>query len=381
MRILHRYLLTSTALAALGGVALFVFVLITGNAMRDIIGLLADGQISIDLFVKLLLMLVPYAVSFAMPLGMLVGILLVMGRLSSSQELTALRASGQSLLQITSPVLLIALCGTFLCAWINAFYAPTARAQYKAIVSDIVRNDPLSFIIPLTFIHDFPGYVIYVGQRDGTQLRDLWLWELDERNRAVRLLRARSGEFSYDAEGDALVITLISGFTELRDQRDPDNLRAIQPTLSFSNATIRLPLENVLAAGRRSRDLNALNFIELHERRTELIAERSLAEDPAIKDALYAQQIRAQYFMSRSLAMAASIFALTLIGIPLGIQASRSETYANAGLALILALGYYTLLVFIDWTQRTPQLRPDLLIWLPNYVCVLCGGILMWRQR
>lgn len=367
-------------MAAFGGVALFVFVLITGNAMRDIIGLLADGQISFELFLQLLLMLVPYAVSFAMPLGMLVGILLIMGRLSSSQELTAMRASGLSLMQISSPVFFVALCGALLCAWINAFYAPTARAQYKSIVSDIVRNDPLSFIVPLTFIHDFPGYVIYVGGREGTQLSNLWLWELDDRNRAVRLLRARSGDFSYDATGDALVLTLISGFTELRDQRDPDNLRAMQPTLSFSNATVRLPLENVLAAGRRSRDLNALNFTELLDRRTELLTAQATA-DPDLSEQLYAQQIRAQYFMSRSIAMAASIFALTMIGIPLGIHANRSETYANAGLALLLALGYYTLMVFIDWTQRSPQLRPDLLIWLPNWFCLVTGAILMWRQR
>ena len=57
------------------------------------------------LFAELLWLLVPYAFSFAMPLGVLIGILLTMGRLSANQELTALKAAGISLYSIAAPVL------------------------------------------------------------------------------------------------------------------------------------------------------------------------------------------------------------------------------------------------------------------------------------
>ena len=48
-----------------------------------------------------------------------------------------------SLWAIASPVLFVALCGSLLAAYINTIHAPSARASYKGILKDLVRNDPL----------------------------------------------------------------------------------------------------------------------------------------------------------------------------------------------------------------------------------------------
>ncbi|MEY3000077.1 MAG: hypothetical protein RL648_291, partial [Verrucomicrobiota bacterium] len=240
MKILTFHLIRSVTLTSLAGIGVFVFILITGNALRDIVGLFAEGVLPLHFFRDLLLLLVPYAFSFAMPLGVLIAILLVMGRLSANQEWTALRAAGISLWAVAAPVLFVALCGSLLAAYINAVHAPAARASYRAILNDLIREDPLRFIVPRAFIHDFPGYVLYVGEKEDDRMRQFWLWELDSQQRAVRLLRAEQGSFSFDESKDALILTLREGFTELRDAANPDNLQALQPTLSFRDATIRL---------------------------------------------------------------------------------------------------------------------------------------------
>ena len=72
--------------------------------------------------------------------------------------------------------------------------------------------------------------------------------------------------------------------------------------------------------------------------------------------------------MQKNFAMAFSVLSLALIGIPLGIRVGRRETYANFGLALILAFVYYFLVIAVSWLDRQPDLRPDLLVWLPNLV-------------
>jgi lipopolysaccharide export system permease protein len=58
---------------------------------------------------------------------------------------------------------------------------------------------------------------------------------------------------------------------------------------------------------------------------------------------------------------------------------SRRETSANLGLAVGLALSYYFLTVMVGWLDRHPELRPDLLLWVPNLV-FLCIGLMLFRR-
>jgi lipopolysaccharide export system permease protein len=60
-------------------------------------------------------------------------------------------------------------------------------------------------------------------------------------------------------------------------------------------------------------------------------------------------------------------------------RVSRRETSANLGIAVALALGYYFLTVAVNWLDRQPDLRPDLLLWLPNVALVLLAAWLFSR--
>ncbi len=382
MTILSRYLARSLLVTSVGGILIFVFILITGNVLRDSLTLLAQGTLSFGVFVRLLGLLVPFAFSFAMPLGVLVGVLLVMGRLSANHELTAIKAAGISLYAVAAPLLLVAVLGSVLAAYLNAVHVPAARASYRAILNDLVRADPLRFIVPRTFIHDFPGYVLYVGEKEGDRMRQFWLWELDEQRRAVRLLRAESGEFEFDESQDALILTLAGGYTELRDPANPDNLRAVQPTLSFRDARIRLPLANLLGGGHVPRRISHYSLGELLElersARARLAGEALAAAD---RESARADLVRARYQISRRFAMACSVFALALFAIPLGLHVGRTETYANIAVALAIAMVYYLALVVIGWAENNPRARPDLLLWLPNFTAIALGFVLLRRAQ
>ena len=83
---------------------LFVFVLLLGNAMGDIFGLIFAGKLDAVLFFKLLALLIPYVTAYALPLGMLTGTLMAMGRLSAQHEITAMKSAGLGMTQLASPV-------------------------------------------------------------------------------------------------------------------------------------------------------------------------------------------------------------------------------------------------------------------------------------
>ena len=71
---------------------------------------------------------------------------------------------------------------------------------------------------------------------------------------------------------------------------------------------------------------------------------------------------------------------MVVLAVPLGIKASRSETFANVAIALALAMSYYLMTVVISWLEKYPTLRPDVLIWVPNIIFQAAGTVLIVRS-
>jgi lipopolysaccharide export system permease protein len=140
---------------------------------------------------------------------------------------------------------------------------PRARAAYKETLAQAVQRNPLSFIVPKTFIRDFPGVVLYVGEKDGTVLHDVWMWELDKESRVKRSGRAETGAVTFnDAEG-RLVLTLRRVTTEVRkSERVEDFSVAITPGTA-DEFTIELQLDHLFGQRGMRKKLAWMTLAEL----------------------------------------------------------------------------------------------------------------------
>ncbi|MDR1665534.1 MAG: LptF/LptG family permease, partial [Puniceicoccales bacterium] len=179
MSLLYRYLFKEFGLASTFTVGVFVFVLLIGNALKDVLSLLSSGKISGSIFWDVLFHLTPSLVAYAVPLGLLTGTLLVLGKLSSQNEITAMKASGISLFFILRPLLHLALLFTLLSLAVNFYFGPRSIAYYRTCLANLVRKNPLEFIQEGVFVKDFPQYTLYIGSKQSEWIRDCWLWELD----------------------------------------------------------------------------------------------------------------------------------------------------------------------------------------------------------
>lgn len=372
MKIIHKYILKQILLVSFSSVLFFMFVLVLGNTLRDMAGKLASDQITIGMFFQLTALIIPKVVPYALPLGFLTAILLVMGRLSSQQEITAMRAAGLSLRHITAPLFLLAFAGTLLSAIINIHYAPKAETMYKQQLFNIVRDNPSRFIQPKQFIHHFPGYVLYIESITNQKLENFWLWELDDQKRTTILIRGKEGVFEPDESSNAIILNLKDGIGEKRPDEDPENLQDnTTPYLLFKDLSIKLPLDKIFGEKQFYRKLALHTF-------DELIAIRAKWQNSDAPNA-FREQINVQLTIQKKWAMAFSVFSLVAIAIPLSIKVGRSETSANIVIALILAMLYYASIVVISWLNQQPHLRPDLLIWIPNLL-FQCLGLYLAKR-
>ena len=355
---------------------LFIFVLLVGNALRDIAELVVAGKLDFLVFLKVLGLLIPYVASFALPLGMLTGTLIALGRLSSQREITAMKSAGLSVYQIAAPVFLIAFVGMILAVLVNLHYAPQSRLQSKQLLTSALTDNPVGFIEERRFIHEFPGYVIYMGGRDGSTMEDFWIWELDEQKRVKLFLRAARGELDYNEANKELILTLKDGTAEQRNAENPEAFGGAMPdSLFFGELPIALPLDQILGDESKKRRLRTkeMTFAQLMDVRA-----AELAKEAESDSTMTAERLEVQVYIQKNFALAFSVFSLAVFGVPLAIQVGRKETYANLGIALVIAMTYYFLLIMVSWLEDYPALRPDLLIWLPN---LLFQAIGFWMIR
>ncbi|MEM6499902.1 MAG: LptF/LptG family permease [Pseudomonadota bacterium] len=376
LNLLHRHILKEILVSTSLAMALFVFVLLMGNAIRDILELVAAGKLGFMLFLQLIGLLIPYVGAYALPLGMLTGTLMALGRLSSQQEITAMKSAGVSLYRVATPVFLISFLGMVVGVLVNLHFAPQSRLAYKELLADAVTQNPVGFIEERRFIHEFPGYVIYMGGRDGAKMKDFWIWELDEQKRVQLFLRAAEGEVGFDDARNELILTLRNGTAEQRDEDDPEALADVPDrSLFFGELPIALPLDQIFGE-RRNKKIKTkdLNFVQLMERRR-----IALEEEVATGSGLSEDRMKVQVHLQKNFAMAFSVFSLAVFGVPLAIQIGRHESYANLGIALVIAMSYYFLMIMVSWLEGNPALRPDLLIWLPNILFQSLGFWLLFR--
>jgi lipopolysaccharide export system permease protein len=375
MNLLQRHIFKGVFFSCAAAVGLFAFVLTVGNVVRDLLGYLVAGQLAPELFLELMLLIPPFVLSYALPFGVLTGVLLVLGRMSAEYEITAIRAAGLSLHWVARPILILAALGVLADLAVNFQVMPWARVVYHVELSNAVRKDPLSFIVPRTFIRDFPGKVIYVGQKNGQGVKDFWLWELDAQGRVRNFIRAASGAFDFDERNSELILNLSQIQVETRNGKNPEDFAVQRPILTSERTSVRLPLAGLFG---QSTFHPKLQWYALPE----LMAEwRRLAAPvpPAEQAQRNLDRMKLRMVVQDKFTMAFAVFSFALVAVPLGIKVSRRETSANLGLALALALGYYFMTIAIGWLERRPDLRPDLLMWLPNLVFVGVGLWLFWR--
>ncbi|MDR2738194.1 MAG: LptF/LptG family permease [Puniceicoccales bacterium] len=371
MKLYERYILRKTLITCVAAVSLFVGVLLVANAIRDVVEWIAIGRLTLLDSVKVLWLLIPSAISYALPLGMMSGVLIVVGRMSLQNEILAMKGIGIGLTEIVRPIFLLAIVSALLSAYVNLYHAPNAVSEYRQAFRKIVRDKPMRFIVPKTFSGYFPGYVIYVDGLSNGNFSGMKIWQFGGNENLDMYIFAKSGKIMFDGETEAFTLELHDGNAEkFIPGISPTGQAKLPQIMFFKNISVNLPATSLV--GGQSGGPKKLHYMNLREL---LATKRDLnsGKSHVAYDQIRHRKNLVNMQISWHIANAVGILPMALLAIPLGLRTARAETAFNTGLALALCLGYYFAMTVFSLFWEDVRFHPEILIWVPNIVLMALG--------
>lgn len=183
----------------------FVFLILLGLTIQ----LLHSGLGITDVRV-----IIPYlmlhACPDALPVSLLASIVMVYGKMSSDNEIVALRTSGMHLQVIITPVIIISFLLSFVTLYLNAEALPNANRKIKMLKEIAVSSVLSRHISSVKKKIVFDPYHIYIGEIEGNTYKNLAIIEY-VKDFVTNILLAEEGMIMMASDGNSVILSLKKG--------------------------------------------------------------------------------------------------------------------------------------------------------------------------
>ncbi len=358
MRILDRYIVREIFRHAFLGLVVFTFVLFIPQLVR-LMELLVRHSGSGAQIAKLFLYIFPGVLIFTIPMAVLVGVLLGLGRMSADSEIIALTALGISRQRMLVPVGVLALTGAIATGTLTLWLAPAAFRALRGIQANLLASQASFQIQPRVFDERFPKLVLYVNDvsASGTQWHGVFLAEGGEEN-GSQLTLAENAIVIAEPKQGKLELHLQGGTTHEVTRQDPDHYSLTD----FGQSDLPIEVAGLLPNHQRT--------LSNPERPTrELLA----------NEGKNWREARVEFQRRVALPFACLVFAL--VAVPLGAQPRRGGRAAGTLLSVLLSGLYYSLSAMGAKFAADGKLSPWTGIWLANIALTALAIVLLPRME
>ena len=211
LRITDRYILREVIPPFFLGLLIFTFLLMIPPIMEVVEELIVKGVDAVTV-IQIVGTLVPQGLGITIPMALLLGILMGLGRLSSDRETVALQACGVSLLRMFRPLLVLGLCAAAATCYVMVVALPDANQRFREITFRTVASRAEGEVKPRVFYEDFPNVVLYVREvlQTGEGWRDVFLADMRNADRPNVYVASR-GQVVLDPEQRTVDVVLHGG--------------------------------------------------------------------------------------------------------------------------------------------------------------------------
>jgi LPS export ABC transporter permease LptF/LPS export ABC transporter permease LptG len=356
MRILDRYIAREVIRHAFLGLIIFTFVLFVPKLVR-LMEIFVRHSGSGSQIVTLFLCVIPSVLVFTIPMAVLIGVLLGLGRMSMDSEIIALTSLGISRRRILVPVGILAIVGAGLTLLMTLWLAPHSLRTGRNTEATLITSQISYLVQPRVFDEHFPHTVLYINDvsASGTHWNGVFLEDVTGES-GSQITLAESAIVIAEPELGKLELHLNGGTTHEFSRNTPDHYSIT----SFGRTDWPIEVSNLSAAKERTlSNPERFNFELRHD------------------TGLHWRDARVEAHQRLAFPVACLVFAL--IAVPLGAQPRRGGRAAGSLLAIVIIASYYLVLVTGVGFARQGVVTPAVGVWAADVFIGLIGLALFPR--
>jgi LPS export ABC transporter permease LptF/LPS export ABC transporter permease LptG len=354
MRLIDRYICRQVFSHAFLGLGIFTFVFFVPQLVR-LMDLVVRHPGSWSNILILFLSTFPGILSFTLPIGVLVGVLIALGRLSADSELIAMSALGMGRRRLLVPVGFLAIGATALTFAMTIWLGPLSVRAFRTI-EDRLRAGQASYqVAPRVFDERFPRMVLYVNDIDSASTRWKGVFLAGTDKGVSRLTLAEEAIVIPDRNEGKLELHLRNGSVHEFSADDPGHYSLS----AFGQRDLPVEIksaedDHVSEPGIPGRTMRAL----WQERRTQ--------RDASVE-------------IQRRLSFPFACIAFALLAMPIGARPRRGGRAAGFLITLVLVTGYYLMFTIGAGLARQGTIPIWAGIWSANVLTAGLGLFLLPR--
>lgn len=385
MRLLDRYVLRSFLEPFLICFSAFLGILLVFDLydnMSDFVGAKAKWKLVGAYYLHQL----PHFVLLSMPVGLLLALLYSLSRMSRSNEIISMLATGRSVLRLLLPLFACGLIATGLCLWLNYELAPQSTSIRKADLERITKGDKradrLSTQESVLVKDRRSNRIWFIRKVDLSEKSDRWLHDVN----IVQLDPNGQPQIRWQAQVAAYEPREGRWYLNKGRKIEYDESGSIIGDLDdWSQDLDKLNVDEAKARGYRQ--TRTVTWPETPNRIMSTLLQPDQMSVPALRTYLRdnpdfpaTDLAKARTNLHHRFALPVACFAVVLIASALGIVFSRRAVLASVAGSLFLFFGYLFIMYLLMALGKDNLISPVMAAWLPDALLAAIGCYLLYLR-
>ena len=359
--IIQRYIFREMAIPFLFSIGIFTITSLLSK-IPHLIQLMINHGVGFLVVVQFIVFILPSILIYVIPVSFLIAVLIAYNRLSSDNEITAMKAAGLSILKISRSVAIMALFAYSISSFFTIYAFPWGSLSSKRLIYDMARSKASIGLRERVFNSAFNGLILYAnriitenGELEGIFISD----QRDEKDNNI--ITAKNGIISSDHQTMEITLRLFNGIVHRSGEK------GLYKIVTFNTYDLNLSLKDEKIKNPDTSKANRdLTVSQLKEKIDDM---KRGGRDPAphIID------------LHKRFALPASVFVFGLLGIPLGIQRIRTIRFTSFTIGLGVVLFYYVLSTALESLGDKGLLNPVLAVWGTDILMAALGVTMFYK--